>query len=74
MELKCGGQLLDRHEPPFSRRFVVYFRTALYTNALGPGYSRDLRPSERRFLVHIVDYGEALPPAAPVLQLARNAR
>ena len=33
LELKCGGLLLDRHEPPFTRRFVVYFRTALYTYA-----------------------------------------
>jgi hypothetical protein len=32
LELKCGGLLFDRHEPPFSRRFVVYFRTALYTD------------------------------------------
>jgi hypothetical protein len=32
LELKCGGLLLDRHEPPFTRRFVVYFRTALYTH------------------------------------------
>jgi hypothetical protein len=31
LELKCGGLLLDRHEPPPTRRFVVYFRTALYT-------------------------------------------
>ena len=22
---------MDRHEPPFIRRFVVYFRTAVYT-------------------------------------------
>src|SRR5450755_3778780 len=32
LELKCGGLLLDRHEPPFIRRFVVYFRTAVYSS------------------------------------------
>jgi hypothetical protein len=35
MEPKCGGHLLDRHEPPFNRRFVVYFRTALYNTVRG---------------------------------------
>ena len=30
LELKCGGLLLDRHETPFTRRFVVYFLTAVY--------------------------------------------
>ena len=31
LELKCGGLLLDRHEPPLTRRFVVYFCSAVYT-------------------------------------------
>jgi hypothetical protein len=29
--LKCGGLLLDRHKPPLTRRFVVYYCSAVYT-------------------------------------------
>jgi hypothetical protein len=28
---KCGGLLLDRHEPPLTRRFVVYYCSAVYS-------------------------------------------
>jgi putative transposase len=28
--LKCGGLLLVRHEPPLTRRFVVYYCSAVY--------------------------------------------
>jgi len=30
LELKCGGLLLDRHEPPLTRRFVAYYCSAVY--------------------------------------------
>ncbi len=28
--LKCGGLLLDRHEPPLTRRFAVHYCSAVY--------------------------------------------
>src|SRR5579863_2099151 len=30
LELNGGGLLLDRHEPPLTRRFVVYYCSAVY--------------------------------------------
>jgi hypothetical protein len=34
LELKCGGLLLDRHKAPLTRRFVVYYCSAVYTPKL----------------------------------------
>ena len=34
LELKCGGLLFDRHKTPLTRRFVVYYCSAVY-NKLG---------------------------------------
>jgi hypothetical protein len=31
LELKCGGLLFDRHKTPLTRRFVVYYCSAVYT-------------------------------------------
>jgi hypothetical protein len=33
LELKCGGLLLDRHKAPLTRRFVVYYCSAVYKSA-----------------------------------------
>lgn len=30
--LKCGGPLFDRHDPPLTRRFVVHYCSAVYTD------------------------------------------
>ena len=29
--LKCGGLLLDRRKPPFTRRLAAYYCSAVYT-------------------------------------------
>jgi hypothetical protein len=29
--LKCGGLLFDRHKTPLTRRFVVYYCSAVYS-------------------------------------------
>jgi hypothetical protein len=31
MELSCGGLIFDRHEPPPTRRSMVYFCTGVLT-------------------------------------------
>ena len=35
LELKCGGLLFDRHKTPLTRRFVVYYCSAVYRSNLG---------------------------------------
>jgi hypothetical protein len=31
LEPKCGGLLFDRHKTPLTRRFVVYYCSAVYS-------------------------------------------
>jgi hypothetical protein len=38
LEPKCGGLLFDRHKTPLTRRFVVYYCSAVYIWAdIAPG-------------------------------------
>src|SRR4051794_31519433 len=48
LEPKCGGLLFDRHKTPLTRRFVVYYCSAVYIT-LSPGNS----------LLHASDYPAA---------------
>jgi phosphatidylserine/phosphatidylglycerophosphate/cardiolipin synthase-like enzyme len=50
LELKCGGLLFDRHEPPLTRRFVVYYCSALYRLFLNIARKGDEADPLARFL------------------------
>ena len=46
LELKCGGLLFDRHKPPLTRRFVVYYCSAVY-NTVAKVLQDDPTPCNR---------------------------
>ena len=46
---------MDRREPPFIRRFVVYFRTAVYIHPITNHALRDIQRDgdNSRYVVHL---------------------
>jgi hypothetical protein len=46
LNLKCGGLLSDRHEPQLTRRFVVYYCSAVYTSKAKPVHGKFPNPGE----------------------------
>ena len=52
LELKCGGLLFDRHKPPLTRRFVVYYCSAVYSSANSRSFG--YRPGEQEILEYML--------------------
>jgi hypothetical protein len=48
----CGGLLFDRHEPSLTRRFVVYYCSALYTQKAAQDQVDVLRAVLEAFEIH----------------------
>jgi hypothetical protein len=71
---KCGGLLLDRHELPLTRRFVVYYCSALYSEMIGARIAdaRSRLKSKGRRIGGAVPYGYDADPRTK--QLIVNAR
>src|SRR5580658_4677481 len=47
LELKCGGLLFDRHKTPLTRRFVVYYCSAVYK----PAFADARGPEQQNILM-----------------------
>ena len=48
--LKSGGLLFDRHKTPLTRRFVVYYCSAVYTRSMSFSVPPELHPLMPYFL------------------------